>query len=679
MTEAQIQLQNALTTTFLANLAFLSEYDNELYHRVDELSRMIENGDYKEKYALDFILENGDFDIYDILNDKYLYNNKPKQRNDDLVKKVEFDEKQSIFELEAYFANKKKFDIDYEKRFDFEHLEELNNFTAKDALEYTDITQEYLEIRERKLKRIDKFIFLGTLLGRHIPRIAEKIDASMYLVLERNLEIFRLSLFTVDYTILAKKGAIFSIMDSPKEEENKIFRFLNISRTDNYFLKLSSTNINIGAYVDTVLSMLSSLNPTSYDYNRRLYMHVNRTTRRIEEKYKFLDFSKIKKDFSLFKNTSILYIAAGSSLDENIDWIRDNQKFFLIVCIGRVYKKLLENNIHVDIVTTLDEQELLKRTQFDDETVSRISKDTLVFASSITNKKILEKFEQSNLFLYEIFYPFYENNIAFDGFSVGEITLDILFKFKPKEIYMIGLDLSLNQKTGATHASEDRINIIKLNLDDIQDRSNFQMRKSLIKVPGNFSKEVYTTPFFYNSIKMTEQKLRYKDKTTKVYNLSNHGAKFEGSVSKKIGKIQLDKIKKLEFDNKELKEFLTKNSQISFTDERKEEIIKEIETIKNDLLSELEIASNKKFIIYRNFLEFMDQFIVKTSSKNLYILQPILYKYCELYIPYLSYYFNNRKLKSETKKLDKLKKVFIKQLRNILDDYMICLKRVVSK
>ena len=46
MTEAQIQLQNALTTTFLANLAFLSEYDNELYHRIDELSRMIEQGTY---------------------------------------------------------------------------------------------------------------------------------------------------------------------------------------------------------------------------------------------------------------------------------------------------------------------------------------------------------------------------------------------------------------------------------------------------------------------------------------------------------------------------------------------------------------------------------------------------------------------------------------------------------
>jgi len=79
MIEAQIQLQNALITTFLANLAFLSEYDNELYHRVDELSRMIENGTYQEKYALEFIMENGDFDIYDIVNDKYLYNKKPKK------------------------------------------------------------------------------------------------------------------------------------------------------------------------------------------------------------------------------------------------------------------------------------------------------------------------------------------------------------------------------------------------------------------------------------------------------------------------------------------------------------------------------------------------------------------------------------------------------------------------
>src|SRR5574344_1659322 len=96
MTEAQIQLQNALTTTFLANLVFLSEYDNELYHRVDELSRMIENGSYEEKYHLEFIMEDGDFDIYDVVNDKYMYDRKPKNKNNELVRKVGFDNKFSI-------------------------------------------------------------------------------------------------------------------------------------------------------------------------------------------------------------------------------------------------------------------------------------------------------------------------------------------------------------------------------------------------------------------------------------------------------------------------------------------------------------------------------------------------------------------------------------------------------
>ena len=235
MTEAQIQLQNALTTTFLANLVFLSEYDKDLYHRVDELSRMIENGTYEEKYHLEFIMEDGDFDIYDVLNEKYLYNRKPKKKNEELIKKATFDTKNSIFQMEPYFTIDDKIEVDFQKRFELEKLNDLNNLTLKDVQEYTNFTKDYLKTKDKKkFKKIDKFIFLGTLLGRHIPKIAEKIDASSYLVLERNLEIFRLSLFTVDYTILAKKGAIFSIMDNI-EEEKKIYTFLDVYKIDNYF------------------------------------------------------------------------------------------------------------------------------------------------------------------------------------------------------------------------------------------------------------------------------------------------------------------------------------------------------------------------------------------------------------------------------------------------------------
>jgi hypothetical protein len=298
MEEAQLELQNALTTTFLANLAFLSEYDNELYHRVDELSRMIENGTYKERYALEFNMQDGDFDIYDIVNDKYLYNKSPKRFNNDLIRKVDFDEKSSILNVAKHFLYEFQEEVDRKDRFNFEDTELISAMTFNDTWEYSKITNDFLINRKRRLKDIKKFIFMGTLLGRHIPRIARKIDAKIYLVLERNLEIFRLSLFTVDYTILAENdGVIFSIMDDTNNLEKKIMRFLNIGNLENYILKFSTTNINVGEYIDTILKTLATLDPTTYDYNRRMYVHLNRSTKYVKDGYKILLFNKLKNLF----------------------------------------------------------------------------------------------------------------------------------------------------------------------------------------------------------------------------------------------------------------------------------------------------------------------------------------------------------------------------------------------
>ena len=41
--------------------------------------------------------------------------------------------------------------------------------------------------------------------------------------------------------------------------------------------------------------------------------------------------------------------------------------------------------------------------------------------------------------------------MALAGFGIGELTLNLLLLFEPKEIYMMGLDLALNQKTGSSH------------------------------------------------------------------------------------------------------------------------------------------------------------------------------------------------------------------------------------
>lgn len=679
MTEAQIQLQNALTTTFLANLAFLSEYDNKLYHRIDELSRMIENGTYEEKYYLEFIMESGDFDIYDVVNEKYMYEKKPKEVNDEWINKICFDEKNSILNIQDHFLFKEQFSDNKKDRFNFEDLNQYNILTLNDTFQYSNALNDFLDVENKKLKKIEKFIFIGTLLGRHIPAIAEKVDAKSYLVLERNLEIFRLSLFTVDYTILAKKGAIFSIMDDIRDEEKKIYDFLNFSKFDNYLLKISTTNINTSSYVDNILSILSILNPSGYDYSRYLYTYINRTTKNLNNEYKTLLFDKIKNKCDIFQNIPVLYLAAGPSLDESINWIKKNQDKFFIVTIGAAYKKLLLNDIRIDMITTVDEQyTVLNDKQFDDETVSKISNDTIILASELTNEKILKKFNQENLFLYEVFIPFHNKNAIFDGYSIGEVTLGMLLKMNPKEVYLIGLDLALNQKTGDSHSTNLNSGVSKLNLKERQSREYFEERKSLIKVKGNFRKNVFTTPLFFNSIKSVEAKILFKNKGTKIYNLSTHGAYFFNAQPKRLESIKMEQYKDNLYSSEILKKFLIKSSTNKLSQTSKRKFQKEI-LFMNKLENILNNIKISKFTTYNKLLKKMYLFLETIFNKKSFIIYQVINNYFEMIIPYLSYHFNDRNITKETeeKEIFKIKTIFINHMDRIIEDYKVCIKRII--
>ncbi|MDX4067230.1 DUF115 domain-containing protein [Aliarcobacter skirrowii] len=678
MTEAQIQLQNALTSTFLANLAFLSEYDNELYHRVDELSRMIERGEYKEKYALEFNMQDGDFDIYDIVNDKYLYNKSPKKFNDNLVRKIDFDEKSSILNVTKHFLYQFQEKVNREDRFEFEDSNLVNAMTYNDAGEYSEITKDFLTNRKRKLKDIIKFIFIGTLLGRHIPRIAQKINAKVYLVLEKNLEIFRLSLFTVDYTILARNdGVVFSIMDEPLKLEKKILSFLNKGSFENYILKLSTTNINVTEYVDSILKMLYTLDPSTYDYNRRMYIHVNRATKYIKNGYKFLLFNKLKNNFNFFKDIPVLYIAAGPSLDENIEWIKKNQNKFFIVTLGAAYKKLLANNIRIDIITTLDESHLLSSLQFDDESVSRISKDTIILSGNMTNEGVLKKFNQENLFLFELYKSIIKDNTYFSGYSIGEVTLDILLHLNIKNIYLIGLDLAVNQDTGDSHAKDSNSTTSKLDLNEEQSRDTFSGKSNLIEAKGNHKDLVLTTALFFASISSANQKLNKKEEDVNVYNLSSHGAYFENTIPIKQNEINTQDFEEIEFKSKTFLDNLTKYSIKELQEESKNEIENEIHFLTDKILKKIYEISKKD---YENFAHLFNDLIQLTliinGSTYKSFFQIIVGKF-QIVIPYLFYHFNDIKVKNEEKKVKKIRDVFVKQITNLVNDYIICLKRVL--
>jgi len=681
---AKEKLQDVLLNTFLSNLSFLQNYDRELYLKVDELSKMINEGVYEEKYSLEFLEDQGEFDIYDLKNDKYLYNKKPKRWNDEIVRKYNLDDENSILTLESELYSGKIYNDIVEDKYQLQNIIQSSKRTINNISEIVNVLVEKKD-KNKRLKKIPKTIFLGTLLGRHISRIINKHDSDLYLVVEKNLEIFRLSLFVLDLTLFMKKsGVIFSIMEDEFTYERKVIEFLQINPFDNYLIKLCTTDINIQSYLDNTLSAVLNTKPSSFDYNRILYNFTRNISEKISSAYNILELNKLKKSFTFLSDKPVLYIAAGPSLNENIDWIKKVQNSFFIVTVGAAVKKLVDNDIKIDMIFTLDPQAwVIKEKQFPDEIIPKL-KDTIIMASIITYQGALDKFNQKNLYIYEVFKPFLEDNIVLDVSSVGELGLGMLINMNVKELYLIGLDFALNKNTSETH-SEGTSNIKKYNTSNsssevVSERIIFGLRNRTFDVKGNFEEKVKTTGLFSSSIYHINIMLENKKIDLNIYNLSEHGAYFNNTIPKKVEEVKVDEVFEKDSFRNLIKENLELFSIKSLSIERIEFIKKEIEYLEKIQSIDFDILKNYEFHNYEEFFLLVKELLIKIISFNSKndILTMLINNHTQIIFNYLNYIFNDTKIKKETKKIEKIKIIYLRQLKELIEDYTLFIKNITK-
>lgn len=685
MTEAQIQLQNALTTTFLANLAFLSEYDNELYHRVDELSRMIESGIYKEKYALEFIMKEGDFDIFDLVNEKYLYNELPKKFNSKVLSQIKLDTKGSFSIIESLYVSEKVF-LNNDQLFKSNLFLEKGFLQKKDLDEFREILKEDLSnYKYKKLRKIDKFVFIGTLLGRHIPLILEKTQAKNFFVCEQNLEIFRLSLFVTDYSNLARDGrtVVFSIMDKVYEFNHKCSSFLRNDYHQNSVIKYFTTNINVSEYFNQFIDSIVSEQTEGFNYYMMLDNVAKLALSRIN-KYRVIQRELVERFNLYLKEKPVLYIGAGPSLTENLDWILKNKDKFLIVSMGAACKKLILNGIIPDIVGTLDPQyQVLNDIQFPDEIVKKL-RNSIILASINTDQNILDKFNQDLLFLFEVIFTINNKSKVENGYSIGEILGTILVKLGVKNIYLLGIDLAINQESGETHISGYETSS-KFNLKNIEsslDKDSFSIRQDLIKVKGNLRKEVFTTRLFNTSLNVFSHSCEtLKNNSQTIYNLSRNGAYIEGTKSFEIEKLDMNKFELIDKDKQTMKlqnDFLLISENYVTAD-----IIENLQ-IEKDYLLDIKMNFIEKEVQYKDFENFIEDYLI--LEKKLLVPEidttfttSIFSFYFRAIMPYIDYCLNDKNLKKEYEKINEINKVMKKQLLKLINKYIEYLDFVLNK
>lgn len=680
MTQAEQELQNALVAQYFSNLEFLKENDMDLYNKINTLSMMIDEEYFKENFVLEFIKEMGEFDILSLEKNSYFYGRNAKIINQNFLNKIDFSKKSTFSNLvnNMYLKKDKNIEIS-DSKFDV-----LNHIIHDNMSEYANVFGDSYS-KDKEYKQIDKFFFFGNLLGSHLKIFQEKFSFKSCFIYEPNLEIFRLSLFVTDYRNLNNKSKIvFSIMDDENIFIEKInYFFTSISIYSNYNIKYYNLIHTNDEVYHKILNELFLSNGSTFDYTKLLYDTFYSISKHINN-HNILTTKNKTNDFLLTNNKPTLLIGAGPSLTKNIKWLKDNQDKFILVAIGATYKKLFDNGIIPDIVTTVDPKfEILDKTHFNIKDVELL-KDTIVIASINTPSKILNRFNQDKLFLYEVVDTFKNNSNAYYGISIGEVTLSILLDMNIKDIYLLGTDLAFDDKTGQSHFEgysnkrKDFENDTS-KLDDALKTGNTSLEEFL-QVRGNNREKVVTNRMFALSINQYVRIINiFKKHFQNIYNLCEDGAYIEGTILKK--KEEIENYKNIEsksflFDNlKNVSEFGLLKVEYKDLDKR----INNMNLIKKVLSKQFSKINSSKDI-----LEFNNKFLTLLNSIAKYndkFFLKIMSNYFNFVIPYIYYSLNDKKLNDNDLKvkLKEVENIFYKQVKNIIEDYEAYLIQIKKK
>jgi len=673
------QIQQKAIKTYLENLQYLQKNNLPLYNKIDILSKSIENENYQERYSLEYIQKDAQFDIFDALTNTYLYKREPNQFIKESVKNSNFDKLNSIDLLfPTIYNTQQEYYIDPTEN----TLTRSTKMYHNDIFEFIKIFQKSTVYKQKKFKYIEKFIFVGALLGTHIEPIVKKLNLDFYLIYEHNLEIFRLSLFTTNYAQLSQKSRIlFSIDEDKTTTEWTLSQFFNHAIRSNYMLKYYCSNYNIHDYFDRILSVSSQRSPFAFSYTKMFDGFLKPNFLNIV-KYPVL---QTKKHYDLFQNKPVLIVAAGPSFGHNIEWLQQNHQKYFVVAIGAVIKKLCDQNILPDMITNADGDEIIKK-QFPDEIREKITHIPFL-TSTATHTSILEMFDTKNIILVEVMGAFKNISTTINGYSVGEVTLGMLTKLGANEIYMLGTDLALDQETGATHIQEHGHSVAhdisdeKKELNSFMKTGKYNTASTTLTIKGNFRESVITTAtmeksvYAYNKNIITAQS---EDPSLKIYNLSD-GAFIQGTTPLKVENIKIPSGSNT-LSREDIINFAQQNSEIGFNSEEQKVLLESLKVL-DTLKKEIEKLTTQKFKTYDQFIAARGTImtIINNDLKvyATFYIDRLLLTYFLTMEPYLGFQFNE-KLSNEQNYLKKVKKVWCTQMIRIIDEYSELVKSVTQ-
>jgi len=611
-------INDLVVHNFTQNIEYIQKNHTILFDKLSALDNAVNNKHYQEKYEL--VYENNTFDVLEKDTQKYLYNKQLDQHTQLSTKGVDNKLDNNLFEgfirtdILTHEVNKYKEKKDLSSQF---------NFTA----EIISFTQKNL----KKTTIIGKYIFFGVGLGMHIMPIVKKLQPSYILIVEDDLELFRLSLFCINYPEIAQKADItFSVFETKEEFEETAQNFLERKYYLNHYIKyfqlLSHSNEKNNLFYLTL---------TNQPHLRFLFHDTAKTyikpIKQFSKNYKILqnsiNISSITKPF--------LLLCSGPSLQKHIKWVENNQDSFTIVAVSSALSYLEKMKIRVDVITHLDPFDASINSFKNIEKLNYFQDAIKLFAIS-SPEYIIDIFAKSNLFLIEVGTSYQKNSLKISSPCVGSWSLLLLLALKAKNIYLLGLDLALDPQTGKDHIDQHQDQkSLNLQNNDLEN-SLLRYKESSFEINGNLQINVHTTPHFYGSIEIINKYFpTIKQNFQQVYNLSD-GAYLKVAIPTKIKDIQFQSSSEKTKDI--LQNLLKQHAKASLRTKDKKSLkdkIKHAQNIKNKIQTLpftqdtietyieqiIEIATSKEDLYQYEFSRILDDYLKYISHYIFYSVQ----------------------------------------------------------
>ena len=582
------EIQQTLQEIFLSNLEYFKANHNHLYQKIIDFEKLnIEN------YSIEFV--DNHFELINIHTHEKFYKKDPFIDAKNRINDFDISNAFALIKLEKY-----------EKRNHYEN--EINAY---------EFINDYIkEFGNESKIDIKKFVFIGTLLGVHLNDFHNFLKNDVYLIIEENIEIFKLSMFMTDYKTLSKDSKLFFIINESEDNFNIIIeKFLSYKSEFNNLIHFELAHETNNHLINKLSLIFTQSSEMRYPFSEYLLS--------LKRGFKYFSKSENKiinlsKNNNFLNDKKVIFLGAGVSLAKNLEWLYLNRDNFVIVASSAVLKHLQILDIYPDIIILIDGQKDCMMNQF--KVNKSFYENSIILASIKIDEELFDNLENKNCFFMQNSLELFDNYGYLTGVTVGDIGINILNKLGTKELYLLGVDASIDSKTGKTHIGTHQSSR-KVNLNNI-DSEAVHFKKSIIYVKGNFQKEV---PTFLEYCDMIENiDLQIEHLNMKIFNLSD-GAYFRNTIPlqpKDFDNTQIKEINKIEFRNNFF-ENLKNISKTSLNEKDKKDILKEKKIL-------IKLQNMKTNAYYKEFLN------IKRNFEHSIIIN-ILDKYFNLMNPYFNF------------------------------------------